>query len=41
LRETNCLYAQGYLMCEPKTAEALEPLLVKIEGDRHALIELA
>jgi len=41
LRETNCMYAQGYLMCEPKTAEALEPLLVRIEADRHTLIELA
>lgn len=41
LRETNCLYAQGYLMCEPRTALALEPLLVRSERHRHELIELS
>ena len=41
LRETNCLYAQGYLMCKPKAAQELEPLLVRSECQRHELIELA
>ena len=40
LRKTNCLYVQGYLMCEPKPAQALEPMLVRNQYKRHQLIEL-
>ncbi len=40
LRETNCKYAQGYLMCEPKEASALEDLLIRNNDRQRELIEM-
>lgn len=41
LREANCKYAQGYLLCKPKAPDELEPILVRSNYAKHQLIELS
>ncbi|MFK8083928.1 MAG: EAL domain-containing protein [Granulosicoccus sp.] len=40
LSRTTCKYAQGYYLCKPKAADALEALLVRNSYTKHELIEL-
>ena len=35
-----CQFAQGYLYCKPKSAEDIEPLLIRDSYQRHNFIEL-
>lgn len=41
LRKTSCKYAQGFLLCRPKSALELESVLVRSSYTKHELIELS